>query len=262
MIGKFNLYHIVRKSPWPALSSFQTQTLMITIVAMLAKKTRKIIFMLNFIAINTIALLWWKNTLIEARKEGLHLDKTKNNMKIRILIFISSEVLFFSRFFWAYFHAGRRPNVEIGQIWPPNRVESFNPINVPLLNTIILIRSGFSITWAHHAMLEKSFAKRKKILFITCILGIYFSFLQKIEYDQSQFCMNDSTYGTIFFIATGFHGIHVLIGTTFLLVNYLFLKKIILRESHHIGFELAAWYWHFVDAVWLILYISIYWWGN
>lgn len=262
MIKKFNPYHIVTIRPWPTLSSIQTQTLMISSISLLSKKTGVIVILINFIRINIIASIWWKNTLTEARKEGIHLIKTKKNIKIRILIFISSEVLFFSRFFWAYFHAGRRPNVEIGQIWPPNKVESFNPINVPLLNTIILVRSGFSVTWTHHAILEKSIGKRKNILLITCLLGGYFSVLQKMEYDQSQFSINDSSYGTIFFIATGFHGIHVIIGTTFLLVNYFFLKKMLVRNSHHIGFELAAWYWHFVDVVWLVLYLSIYWWGK
>lgn len=262
MIEKFNPFHLVTKRPWPTLSAFQTQRVIVSVISILSKKTGKIVLIANFIIINIIASLWWKNTLTEAAKEGLHLDKTKINIKIRILIFISSEILFFSSFFWAYFHAGTSPNVEVGQIWPPKRVESFNPINVPLLNTMILIRSGFSITWSHHIILEKKIVGGKKLLMITCILGIYFSILQKMEYNQSQFSINDSSYGNIFFIATGFHGIHVIIGTTFLIVNFLFIKKMLIRTRHHIGFELAAWYWHFVDVVWLILYLSIYWWGK
>lgn len=261
MIGKFNKYHIVTNRPWPVLSSFQIQSLIVTIISLIAKKNRKNAIAINFLFTSLIASLWWKNTITEAGKEGIHIKNTKKRIKIRMLLFISSEVLFFSRFFWAYFHAGTSPNIEIGQIWPPHKIESFNPINVPLLNTIILIRSGFSITWAHHEILEKSFLKGKKILFITCALGVYFTILQKIEYDQSRFCLNDSSYGTIFFIATGFHGIHVLIGTTFLIVNFMFMQIILLRNSQHVGFELAAWYWHFVDVVWLILYLSIYWWG-
>ena len=262
MIEKFNTYHMVTNRPWPTLSSFQAQRFIVSIISILRKKRTKTNVTINLIIIRYLALLWWKNTLTEANKEGLHLNATKKSIKIRIILFISSEILFFSRFFWAYFHAGTRPNVEIGQIWPPNNVESFNPINVPLLNTIILISSGFSITWAHHAILEKNFLKGKNILIITFILGLYFSVLQKIEYDQAQFCINDSTYGTIFFIATGFHGIHVIIGRTFLIVNYFFLKNMLIRNSHHIGLEIAAWYWHFVDIVWLGLYLSIYWWGK
>lgn len=262
MINKFNIFHIVTQRPWPILSSLQTQAIIMSIVSLLAKKNPKLVLNINFVTITLIASMWWKNTLIEAGKEGIHLKRVTKRIKIRILIFITSEVLFFSRFFWAYFHAGTRPNVEIGQIWPPMAIESFNPINVPLLNTIILVRSGFSVTWAHHLIIEKSIIKRGKILIWTCILGVYFTILQKIEYDQSGFSINDSAYGTIFFMATGFHGIHVIIGTTFLLVNFLNIKKLYIRWNHHIGFELAAWYWHFVDVVWLILYLSIYWWGK
>lgn len=262
MINKFNTFHIVTQSPWPILSSFQSQSIALSVVSLIAKKAPKALAITNIIILNIIASMWWKRALIEASKEGLHLNKITKGIKISMLMFISSEVLFFSRFFWSYFHAGISPNVEIGQIWPPIAIESFNPINVPLLNTMILVRSGFSVTWAHHLILEKSIIGRKKILLYTCILGWYFTFLQKIEYDQSEFSINDSTYGTIFFIATGFHGIHVIIGTTFLMVCWFNIIKISLSWSHHIGFELAAWYWHFVDVVWLMLYLSIYWWGK
>lgn len=262
MIKKFNDFHIVSKSPWPVLASTQAQRITITIIRTLAKKSSKWTSVLNLLVTIIIALLWWKDTSSEAREEGAHLKKTIKRIKISIIIFIASEVLFFSRFFWAYFHSGRRPNVEIGQTWPPKQIESFNPINVPLLNTIILVRSGFSITWSHHMVTEKKINKGKNLLLLTCLLGLYFTILQKIEYDQSQFCINDSTYGTTFFVATGFHGIHVMLGTIFLLVNFVYIKKISISENHHIGFELAAWYWHFVDVVWLILYLSIYWWGK
>jgi len=209
-----------------------------------------------------IPTIWWKNTIIEAKREGIHIKKTIRRIKIRIIMFIVSEIMFFSSFFWAYFHRGISPRVEIGQIWPPNQVEAFNPINVPLLNTAILVRSGFSITWSHHLILEKNLNKAKNRLLVTCLLGVYFSVLQKIEYNQAQFSLSDSSYGTIFFIGTGFHGAHVLIGTTFLVINLLILKNKNLSRKHHIGFEIAAWYWHFVDVVWLFLYLSIYWWGK
>lgn len=261
MINKFNQFHIVSQRPWPLLSSIQTHSSIVSTIMLISKKTNKYVCYFNIALLITISTIWWKNTSTEANKEGLHHIKTINGIKIRILLFISSEVLFFTRFFWAYFHRITSPNIEIGQRWPPYSINSFNPINVPILNTIILVRSGFSITWAHHLILEKKLLKSIKILILTCLLGIYFSILQKIEYQQAQFSIPDSSYGTIFFIATGFHGIHVLIGTSFLIANWFIIKKILINNKHHIGFELAAWYWHFVDVVWLILYLSIYWWG-
>lgn len=261
MIRKFNIFHIVTISPWPLLASLQIcNTIIIVSYNNYIRKTNSI-NLLNGITTCLIPTLWWKNTIKEANKEGTHLEKVREGIKIGIILFISSEVIFFLRFFWAYFHRRISPNIEIGQIWPPLEIKSFNPINVPLLNTIILVRSGFSITWSHHLLLEKKLEKSKKALLITLILGIYFSILQSIEYQQSEFSLNDSSYGTIFFIATGFHGIHVLIGSTFILVNILNIKIIYFTKNHHIGFEIAAWYWHFVDVIWLFLYLSIYWWG-
>jgi cytochrome c oxidase subunit 3 len=205
-------------------------------------------------------MIWWKNTSFEANKEGLHQKKITNTIKKSIILFIVSEVLFFLRFFWSFFHSGISPSIEIGIMWPPQRIKPFNPINVPLLNTIILIRSGFSVTWSHHEIIKKNLKKTIKALTVTIILGAYFTALQSIEYIQAEFALADSCFGTIFFIATGFHGAHVLIGTTFLIINLIFLEKIILSSKHHIGFEIAAWYWHFVDVVWLFLYLSVYWW--
>lgn len=262
MINKYNFFHLVTISPWPILSSVQLQSTILRSIIFLAKKSNKSPLTINTAVLILIAASWWKNTRIEANKEGLHQPISIKGIKIRILLFICSEVLFFISFFWSYFHRGSSPNIEIGQKWPPISVSSFNPINVPILNTLILIRSGFSITWAHHLIIEKNLIKSKIILIITCVLGVYFSLLQKIEYAQAQFSLRDSSYGTIFFMATGFHGIHVLIGTSFLIVNLAFISKIIINQKRHIGFELAAWYWHFVDVVWLFLYLSIYWWGK
>lgn len=207
-----------------------------------------------------IPLYWWKNIIKETNKEGIHFKKIIKGLKIGIILFIISEIMFFLSFFWAYFHIRIRPNIEIGQLWPPIEIKSFNPTNVPLLNTIILIRSGFSITWSHHLILENKIKKAYITLKITFMLGAYFSILQIIEYYQAEFSLNDSFYGTIFFIATGFHGIHVLIGSTFILINIIIIKKKYLTKNHHIGFEISAWYWHFVDIIWLFLYLAVYWW--
>lgn len=262
MIKKFNSFHIVTLSPWPLIASIQISRLIIIVTFNNNNQIKtNNINLIEIVITFTIPTLWWKNTIKENNKEGTHHNKIIKGIKIGIIIFIISEVIFFISFFWAYFHSRTRPNIEIGQIWPPLSIKSFNPINVPLLNTVILIRSGFSITWSHHLILEKKINKSLKALKITLTIGVYFSLLQIIEYIQSEFSINDSSYGNIFFIATGFHGIHVLIGSTFILINIINIKKIFITNKQHIGFELSAWYWHFVDIVWLFLYLSIYWWG-
>lgn len=262
MIIKFNPFHLVTRRPWPLMSSIQIYRLIIITIFNNYIKTTKNINFISTIFLIAISFKWWKNINREANKEGLHIKKTIKGIKIGILLFILSEIIFFARFFWSYFHSRIRPNVEIGQIWPPIEVKTFNPINVPLLNTIILVRSGFSITISHHLLIENKYKNRKNILILTFLLGFYFSLLQIIEYKQAEFCINDSAYGTIFFIATGFHGVHVLIGSSFIFIITISIKKILITKKHHIGFEIAAWYWHFVDIVWLFLYLSIYWWGK
>lgn len=171
------------------------------------------------------------------------------------------SIIFFS-FFWAFFHRSLAPSIEIGLIWPPRGVLPFNPFQVPLLNTIILLGSGVTVTWAHHRIIENNFSQAFLGLLLTVTLGVYFTSLQALEYWEASFTISDSAYGSTFFIATGFHGIHVIIGTTFLIVCLSRHIKSHFSRNHHFGFEAAAWYWHFVDVVWLFLYISIYWWGG
>ena len=169
---------------------------------------------------------------------------------------------FFVRFFWAFFHRRLAPTIEVGSLWPPFGISVFNPFQVPLLNTIILISSGVRVTWAHHSLIVGNFTQTYHGLLITVVLGIYFTILQGLEYYEARFTFADSVYGSTFFIATGFHGLHVIVGTLFLIVTLFRHIKNEFRASHHFGFEAAAWYWHFVDVVWLFLYMVIYWWGR
>lgn len=205
---------------------------------------------------------WWRDISRESTFQGFHSFNVFLRIKLGIILFIISEVLFFTSFFWRFFHLRLTQIIELGIIWPPSGILTFNPFIIPLLNTIILLSSGISITWSHHRLLNNNYNQFFNSLLITIILGIYFSILQVYEYIDSSFNISDSSYGSIFFLATGFHGLHVLIGTIFLAIC--FLRNIFIHFSlnHHFGFEAAAWYWHFVDIVWLFLYISIYWWGN
>lgn len=252
-------FHLVSQSPWPIIISLNLFNNLIAIISWF----HKINYFLTLTTLCTILCIfqWWRDISRESTYQGHHTINVYNGIRIGIILFIISEIIFFFSFFWAYFHSSLAPNIEIGQIWPPYGILPFNPFDIPLLNTITLITSGLTVTWSHHSIINKKFYESKQSLLLTIILGIYFTSLQLIEYYEAPFTLRDSIYGRTFFIATGFHGLHVIIGTLFLLFCFLRLKLIHFSSSHHFGFEAAAWYWHFVDIVWLFLYINIYWWS-
>jgi cytochrome c oxidase subunit 3 len=163
-------------------------------------------------------------------------------MRWGIILFIASEVMFFFSFFWAFFHSSLSPTPEIGATWPPAGIVPFNPFIIPLLNTTVLLTSGVTITWAHHRILERHLGQAKQAIIVTVVLGMYFTMLQAIEYSEASFTIADSVYGTTFFVATGFHGLHVLIGTSFLVVSTIRIINKRVSAAHHFGFEAAAWY--------------------
>ena len=205
---------------------------------------------------------WWRDISREGSFQGLHTNIVEIGLRWGIILFITSEVIFFISFFWAFFHRSLSPNVELGCLWPPIGVEAFNPWKVPLMNTIILLSSGVRVTWSHHALMEGDFSNAGQSLTITIVLGIYFTAIQLLEYVEAPFTISDSSFGRSFFVATGFHGLHVLVGTLFLMATMIRIKLGLIRPKHHFGFEASAWYWHFVDVVWLFLFITIYWWGG
>lgn len=205
---------------------------------------------------------WWRDVSSEGAFQGLHSLIVELGLRYGILLFIVSEVLFFRSFFWAFFHRSLAPAVEIGGSWPPLGIQTFDPTGVPLLNTIVLLSSGIRVTWAHHALIAGNHQAAFNGLILTIILGVYFTALQALEYYEASFSIADGAYGSTFFVATGFHGLHVIVGSLFLIVCALRIYKGHFSAAHHFGFEAAAWYWHFVDVVWLFLYITIYWWGR
>uniref|UniRef100_A0AAU6PD85 Cytochrome c oxidase subunit 3 n=1 Tax=Amblyseius obtuserellus TaxID=3061186 RepID=A0AAU6PD85_9ACAR len=203
---------------------------------------------------------WWRDISREGAYQGHHTSDVYSGLKISMLLFISSEVMFFFSFFWAFFHFALSPELEVGNSWPPAGVILVNPYHIPLLNTVILLSSGVTVTLAHHALLNFNYLRMKMSLFFTIMLGVIFTFFQVWEYVWMPFSLYDSNFGSIFFLATGFHGFHVFVGTLFLLVNYIRLILSLFNQNHHFSFEGAAWYWHFVDVVWIFLYIFVYWW--
>ena len=254
-------YHLVDYSPWPLTGAIGVLTLVTGIVKWFHNFNINLLILGYIIIIITI-YQWWRDICREGTLQGKHTILVTKGLRWGIILFIISEIFFFLSFFWAFFHRRLSPNIEIGAIWPPSRITPFNPFQIPLLNTIILISSGITVTWAHHAIIENNHSQITQGLFFTIILGIYFTILQIYEYLEASFTIADRIYGSIFFIATGFHGLHVLIGTIFLLICLIRHINNHFSNNHHFGFEAAAWYWHFVDVVWLFLYISIYWWGN
>nr|YP_010463232.1 cytochrome c oxidase subunit III [Dimorphopterus gibbus]UUJ37756.1 cytochrome c oxidase subunit 3 [Dimorphopterus gibbus] len=254
-------FHLVDNSPWPLMGSIGAMTMTSGMVLWLHKNNMSL--MMLGLMINLLTMYqWWRDIVREATFQGKHTSKVIDGLKLGMILFIISEVFFFISFFWAFFHSSLAPTIEIGMKWPPAGIITFNPMEIPLLNTMILLCSGLTVTWAHHSMMSGMYNSTSKALTMTVMLGVFFTILQGYEYVEAKFCISDSIYGSTFFMATGFHGIHVIIGTTFLLVCLMRHMKNHFSSSHHFGFEAAAWYWHFVDVVWIFLYISIYWWGS
>nr|AOY39790.1 cytochrome c oxidase subunit 3 [Hylastes ater] len=254
-------FHLVDKSPWPLLGSLSTFTLLMGLIKWFHFNESNLMI-LGIIMTKLIMYQWWRDITRESTFQGLHTMKVVMGLRWGMILFITSEIFFFLAFFWAFFHASLTPNIELGLNWPPKGMNLFNPLEIPLLNTLILLTSGLSITWAHHSLMENNYSQSIQGLLLTVILGIYFTILQGFEYMEASFSIADSVYGASFFMTTGLHGLHVIIGTTFLFICLTRLFFNHFSNTHHFGFEAAAWYWHFVDVVWLFLYTSIYWWGS
>lgn len=251
----------VQTSFWPILVSFILFSVIGNTVLWLNLKVSLLSVLFPLLVLVIIAFLWWKDVIRESLI-GYHTHKLEVSLRVGMLLFILSEVFFFVSFFWAFYDASLSPTVELGLSWPPKGIIPLSVYSVPLLNTVILLTRGITVTWAHHSIINNFFNKSIVSLSITVILGAYFMIIQYVEYMEARFAMADGVYGSTFFIATGFHGFHVTVGALFLTYVLIALLRGQLLYNHHFAFEAAAWYWHFVDVVWLILFISIYWWGR
>ncbi len=254
-------FHLVEFSPWPIVGSLGALILTVGLTRWFHGYSM-LCLALGLIVILLVIIQWWRDVVREATYLGHHTSYVGKGLRWGIILFIASEVLFFFAFFWAFFHRRLAPTPELGCTWPPTGINTLNPFAIPLLNTAVLLARGVTVTWAHHGLIEGKFKDIYQALFLTVILGAYFTFLQVGEYFDTSFSISDRVYGSTFFVATGFHGLHVLIGSTFL--SICLIRGLIHQYStnHHFGFEAAAWYWHFVDVVWIFLYLCIYWWGS
>ena len=220
------------------------------------------LLMTGFVTILYVMYTWWRDIIREATFEEQHTFSVQRGLRLGMILFIVSEIMFFFAFFWAFFHSSLSPAFNVGGVWPPVAIETVQTSGIPLTNTFFLLSSGATVTWAHHAIIVR--AKKQAIigLILTVILAAIFTGFQVLEYLDAPFTIADSVFGSCFYMATGFHGFHVFIGTISLLIALIRIVLNHFTSTHHFGFESAAWYWHFVDVVWLFLFVTVYWWGG
>jgi cytochrome c oxidase subunit III len=269
--AKHHDYHLVDPSPWPIVGSVSVFVMAIGAIFWMHHSfaAAPFIFFAGVIGVLYTMIGWWRDVAREATHQGHHTRVVQISHRYGMILFIASEVMFFVAWFWAYFNVALFPTDVhmaartefIGGVWPPKGIETFDPWHLPLLNTLILLTSGSTVTWAHHALLEDDRKGLKWGLILTIVLGAAFTAVQAYEYSHAAFKFSGNIYGATFFMATGFHGAHVLIGTTFLIVCLLRAHLGHFTSKQHLGFEFAAWYWHFVDVVWIFLFACIYVWG-
>lgn len=266
--GKPHPYHIVQPSPWPLLGGLAAFCLAMGTVLYMHKATvfgfdiglKGVYF--GALCVFGVMYGWWRDVVREAVVEKAHTPVAQVGFRYGMALFIASEVMFFVAFFWAFFHSSLFPKEAIGFQWPPANVTPIPAFDLPLLMTSILLLSGCTVTWAHHAILENKQADAVRALGLSVLLGSVFMLFQAYEYSHASFPFTSGIYASVFYMITGFHGFHVVVGTIFLAVCYLRARKGHFTPDNHFGFEAAAWYWHFVDLVWLFLFVAIYWWGG
>lgn len=261
-------YHIVDLSPWPLFTSCALLFFAITAVASIHDvKFGYITLFLSLLFLLYCMFSWWKDVIYEGMVEKQHNEVVRTGLKIGMLLFIISELAFFGVFFWSVFKSQYNPVAVVEDIWPisegswpPKNIKFFDPWNIPFMNTIVLMLSGTTLSWAHHELNAQNQKECVKMLGYTILLGILFSILQIIEYIHAPFSISQGIYPSNFFMSTGFHGIHVIIGTIFLAVCYFRARRgdFFQKNAGHLGFEFAAWYWHFVDVIWICLFIFLY----
>ncbi len=265
-------YHLVNPSPWPFIGAMAAFVMAIGAVMWMHGGTSAIVI-IGFAGVLYTMFMWWRDIINEAHA-GDHTPVVGLHLRYGMLMFIASEIMFFVAWFWAFFDASlfsgepiqAARSLATGGVWPPKGTEIFDAWHLPLLNTIILLTSGTTVTWAHHALLNKDRKGLIQGLMVTIALGAIFTCVQAYEYAHAAFAFNRDSggniYGSTFFMATGFHGFHVLVGTIFLAICLFRAMKGHFTPEQHFGFEAAAWYWHFVDVVWLFLFAAVYIWGG
>jgi cytochrome c oxidase subunit 3 len=256
-------FHLVSPSPWPFNTSITLFFLTCTASLSMHNHSSAYIYLYLslFILVSSMAF-WFRDVISESTYLGYHTSAVQRGINLGVLLFIISEALFFLSIFWAFFHSSLTPTIELGCSWPPAGIEPVNPFELPMLNTVLLLSSGSTITYSHHSHIQ---GKREYMLWgliATVLLALIFTGFQGIEYSASSFTISDGIFGSSFFFGTGFHGLHVIVGSIFLGVSLWRNHAYHGTDQHHAGFEASILYWHFVDVIWLFLYFSVYYWGS
>lgn len=269
MERQVHLYHLVEPSGWPIISSFSLFNFLFVFFLCLNYHEQFFIFsslsflvffffLISFFFVFFVAFGWFFDVIVEGTFLGFHTSVVSDGLRIGMILFILSEILFFVSFFWAFFHSSLAPTIQIGSVWPPFGFSNFNPYTIPLVNTLILLYSGCSVTYAHHLVVCGAYEDTSMALIVTIIAAFFFSLFQFFEYKYSPFNIEDGIYSSIFFLLTGFHGFHVIIGTIFLIICLFRHILYHFTVEVHVGLESGIWYWHFVDVVWLAVYFFLY----
>jgi cytochrome c oxidase subunit 3 len=256
-------FHLVNSSPWLFISAIGALTMIFGgVLYMHGYVSGSFLYKFGIVIVIFMMYSWWRDVVREGTFESQHTLTVQKGLKLGMLLFIISEIMFFFAFFWGFFHSSFNPSIFIGAVWPPIGLIVLDTWKIPFLNTLILLTSGASVTWAHNAIILGEKKSSCSSLLITVFLAVIFTLLQYMEYITAPFHISDSVYGSTFYMTTGFHGFHVFIGTCFLTIGAIRLYFNHFTTFQHFGFEAAAWYWHFVDIVWLFLFFTIYWWGG
>jgi len=267
-INQKHSFHLVDPSPWPFLMAFSLLSLVFGLVlyfnGYLEGGSPYFGMLWRFGVCLSLFILfcWCRDIIREGTFEGQHTLSVQKGLRLGMALFIISEVMFFFAFFFAFFYCSLNPSHNIGGVWPPFGLSILDPWGFPLINTLCLLTSGITVTATHYAICGGSKSHAFFTLVWTILLALLFTCTQVFEYIIAPFTINDGIYGSTFYLTTGFHGFHVLIGTIFLAVCLLRLHLDHFTIEHHFGFEAAVWYWHFVDIVWLFLFLTVYCWGS
>ncbi len=254
-------YHLVPNSAWPLFGAASAGLMALGGVFFM-HGDGWILLLIGLLGVIGTMVGWWRDVVRESIHEKAHTSVVKIGLRFGMILFIASEVMFFVAFFWAFFNAALYPTEAVGGQWPPEGIQTIDPFSLPFMLTLILLLSSTTVTWAHEAIREGNIKDTVTGIGLTALLGIFFLSLQVYEYAHAHFGFTDGIYPSTFFMATGFHGFHVFIGTIFLIVCFFRARAGHFTKYSHFGFEAAAWYWHFVDVVWLFLFTCVYWWGG
>ena len=254
-------FHIVDPSPLPFLTSLSVLVVALGLISFMHFSVFWVL-VLGLILLITCIAMWMVDVIREATYGGFHTTYVTANLRLGFKLFIVSEAMLFFSFFWAFFHFSLSPSVMIGMQWPPQGIIPIDPLQLPYFNTILLLYSSFLVNNGHKAIVSHSWQDSQVGFLLAIICGIFFLFVQGYEYSVASFSINDSVYGSIFYILTGCHGLHVFVGAIFLIVAFVRNQLKHFTTEHHVGVEIAALYWHFVDVVWILVYFIVYFWGG